>query len=363
MAETIEIDINAHDNTGKATKSVEANFRNLGRQISGIGSSMSNIFTRPLMDLERFLMKNSEIRAALAPAQKAWQDLGNELAVSLVPVIKDLTPALISLAGSLSDVIKAFSALPPGTKEAIVSFVGIMGALGPVLIGIGQLYTFIGSLSGAWATLSGILAPLGTTVLPAIGAGLAAISAPVWLLIGAIALLGVTIAVFGKQAWQTITDIGGIFTALWQLLLIKIDQIKSAWLSVDWGGIGKNLMQGIANGIYAGWNWVVDAARNAATAAFNAAKNVLGIRSPSVVFEGIGMNMMKGMANGISQNAGIPSSATNKAVSATVPSATNNSTQGGGGVTLVYSPMISLASQAEVEKNLLPMMRKLQRSM
>jgi hypothetical protein len=110
--------------------------------------------------------------------------------------------------------------------------------------------------------LSGILAPLGTTVLPAIGAGLAAISAPVWLLIGAIALLGVTIAVFGKQAWQTITDIGGIFTALWQLLLIKIDQIKSAWLSVDWGGIGKNLMQGMQKAFR--WMiWVVDAARNA----------------------------------------------------------------------------------------------------
>lgn len=344
MAETIEIDINARDNTGKAVKSVEANFRNLGRQLSGIGSSMSNIFTRPLMDLERFLMKNSEIQAALAPAQKAWQDLGNELAVSLVPVIKDLTPALISLAGSLSDVIKAFSALPPGTKEAIVAFVGIMGALGPVLIGAGQLVTFIGSLSGAWATLSGILAPIGTTVLPAIGAGLAAISAPVWLLIGAIALLGVTIAVFGKQAWQTITDIGGIFSALWTLIQIKIDQIKQAFLSVDWGGIGRNIINGIARGIQSiSLSGLIGGAiggiNKRANGGFTSGLTLVGERGPELVKLPPGSYVhtnseSKKMASG-----------------------------GNKSITLVYSPMISLASQAEVEKNLLPMMRKLQRSM
>jgi hypothetical protein len=38
-------------------------------------------------------------------------------------------------------------------------------------------------------------------------------------------------------------------------------------------------------------------------------------------------------------------------------------TGGNKSITLVYSPMVSLASQAEVENVLLPMMRKLKRSM
>lgn len=336
MAETIEIDINARDNTGKATKSVADNFRNLGRQISGIGSSMSNIFTRPLMDLERFLMKNSEVQAALEPARKAWSDLGNELAVSLVPVIKDLTPALISLAGSLSDVIKWFSALPPGTKDAIVAFVGIMGALGPVLIGVGQLVTFLGSLSGAWATLSGILAPLGTTVLPAIGAGLAAISAPVWLLIGAIALLGVTIAVFGKQAWQTIQDIGGIFSALWTLIQIKIEQIKQAFLSVDWGGIGRNIINGIANGIRSiSLSGLIGGAiggiNKRANGGFTSGLTLVGERGPELV--------------------NLPAGSYVNSNSASKRMARNSS----GGVIINYSPTMSLASEYEFRTKFAPL--------
>lgn len=249
MAEVIEIDINSIDNTSKAANSARMNFQKLGREITGIGNSMTNIFTRPIMGLERLIMKNKEVQATLAPVQEAWQKLGDQLDVSLIPVIKELTPALISMANSLSQIVTWFSSLPVGVQESIVAFVGILAAIGPVLVVVGQTITAISSLGAAWTSLTGMLAPLVSTVLPAIGAGLAAISAPVWLLIGAIALLGITIAVFGQRAWQTITDIGKIFQTLWLLIQIKIDQIKQAWLSVDWGGIGRNIINAVINGI------------------------------------------------------------------------------------------------------------------
>ena len=243
MAEVIEIDINALDNTSKAANSARMNFQKLGREITGIGQSMSNMFTRPIMQMSSFIMKNKEVQESMKPINEAFAKVGDQLAVSFVPVIKRITPALLSLADSLSKIIDWFSKLPPGVQDSIVAFTGIVAAVGPVLTVVGQLITAFGTVSAFFTTGAG--AGFGTAV-----AGVfATITAPVWLLIGAIALLGVTIAVFGKQAWQTVLDIGKIFQALWTLIQIKIDQIKQAWLSVDWGGIGRNIINAVINGI------------------------------------------------------------------------------------------------------------------
>ena len=243
MAEIIEIDINALDNTSKAANSARVNFQRLGREITGIGRSMTNIFTRPIMDLERFIMKNEEVQKAMKPINDAFTKVGDKLATSFVPIIERLTPALLSLADSLSKIIDWFSKLPPGVQDSIVAFTGIVAAIGPALVIIGQLVTAFGVVSTFFTTGAG--AGFGAAVAGVFGA----ITAPVWLLIGAIVLLGATIAIFGKQAWQTVTDIGKIFQALWTLIQIKIDQIKQAWLSVDWGGIGRNIITAVVNGI------------------------------------------------------------------------------------------------------------------
>jgi hypothetical protein len=357
MAETIEIDINAKDNTSAAANSARVNFQRLGREITGIGRSMTNIFTRPIMDLERFIMKNEEVQKAMKPINEAFTKVGDKLATSFVPIIERLTPTLLSLADSLSKIIDWFSKLPPGVQDSVLAFTGIVAAIGPALVIIGQLVTAFGVVSTFFTTGAG--AGFGAAVVGVFGA----ITAPVWLLIGAIVLLGATIAIFGKQAWQTVTDIGKIFQALWTLIQIKIDQIKQAFLSVDWGGIGRNIMEGIRNGIHQGISWIVNAARSAAQAAVDAARNLLGLHSPSLVFAGIGQNMMKGMANGINSNAKLPIAATSNVVSGTIPAATSTSNNNSTSVPFVYSPMISLASQAEAESVLLPMLRKLQRSM
>jgi hypothetical protein len=243
MAEVIEIDINAKDNTSRAANSARMNFQKLGREISGIGQSMTNIFTRPIMQMSSFIMKNKEVQEAMKPINEAFTKVGEKLATSFIPVIERLTPALLSLADSLSKIIDWFAKLPPGVQDSVVAFVGVVAAVGPVLTTIGSLITAFGTVATFFTTGAG--AGFGTAV-----AGVfATITAPVWLLIGAIGLLGVTIAIFGKQAWQTVTDIGKIFQTLWTLIQIKIDQIKQAWLSVDWGGIGRNIINAVINGI------------------------------------------------------------------------------------------------------------------
>ena len=333
MAEVIEIDINAKDNTSAAANSARVNFQRLGREITGIGRSMTNIFTRPIMDLERFIMKNEEVQKAMKPINEAFTKVGNQLATSFVPIIERLTPALLSLADSLSKIIDWFSKLPPGVQDSIVAFTGIVAAIGPALVIIGQLVTAFGVVSTFFTTGAG--AGFGAAVVGVFGA----ITAPVWLLIGAIVLLGATIAIFGKQAWQTVTDIGKIFQALWTLIQIKIDQIKQAWLSVDWGGIGRNIITAVVNGIRSisivgAIGNVVSGITKRATGGFASGLTLVGERGPELV----------SLPRGSYVNS---NSASQRMM--------------GGGGTFVYSPMFSLGNRAEVENTIAPMVKNIMR--
>lgn len=63
--------------------------------------------------------------------------------------------------------------------------------------------------------------------------------------------------------------------------------------------IGGNIIDGIKNGIVNGASRVVDAAKNMASDALNAAKNFLGIHSPSKEFEKLGKFVNQGFAKGL----------------------------------------------------------------
>lgn len=82
-----------------------------------------------------------------------------------------------------------------------------------------------------------------------------------------------------------------------------ISQVKNAFTSVDWGGVGRNIISGIANGLKGAAGAIVEAAKGAAESALNAAKNFLGIHSPSRVFrDQVGKMMALGMGIGFEKN-------------------------------------------------------------
>lgn len=64
--------------------------------------------------------------------------------------------------------------------------------------------------------------------------------------------------------------------------------------------IGKGIVDGIINGITSGANAIVESMKNIAYSAIDAAKNALGINSPSKVFMDIGKNTAIGFEEGIS---------------------------------------------------------------
>lgn len=104
-------------------------------------------------------------------------------------------------------------------------------------------------------------------------------------------------------AWTTLKttvdtalkDLWGFFVTLDKNLTSFFDEIIPEALA-----LGTNIVQGIANGISNGAGKIADAARGAASAAFEAAKKLLGIESPSKLMrDQIGLNFSKGMAIGI----------------------------------------------------------------
>lgn len=87
-----------------------------------------------------------------------------------------------------------------------------------------------------------------------------------------------------------------------------ISQIKNAFTSIDWGTVGSNIIKGIASGLKSAGGAIVEAAKSAAKSALNAAKDFLGIHSPSRVFrDEVGKMMALGMGIGFDKNVPIKS--------------------------------------------------------
>lgn len=115
------------------------------------------------------------------------------------------------------------------------------------------------------------------------------------------------ILIIGKLTAGLIQAIPQVVAAIPQI----INSIKNAFTSVDWGSVGRNLIQGIANGLAGAASLIVDAAKNAAQSAFNAAKSFLGINSPATKGIWLGDMYDEGVALGIKDNAGEITKATN----------------------------------------------------
>lgn len=96
-----------------------------------------------------------------------------------------------------------------------------------------------------------------------------------------------------------------------------LSAIKSAFDNFSLFDIGKNLIQGLIDGV----NNMIETAKNAVanvgTAVIDKVKNVLGIHSPSTVFAEIGGYIDQGLANGITGSLGYVNDAMNKLVDAT----------------------------------------------
>lgn len=82
--------------------------------------------------------------------------------------------------------------------------------------------------------------------------------------------------------------------------------------------LGKDLVEGLWQGIKNAWSWLVDSVKNLGSNLINSVKGLFGIKSPSRVFREIGLYLDEGLKEGIEQGANeVVESAENVATSIT----------------------------------------------
>lgn len=99
-----------------------------------------------------------------------------------------------------------------------------------------------------------------------------------------------------------------------------ISSIKNAFTGVNWGGVGMNIIRGIAAGVASAAGELVNAAVNAAKNALDWVKSKLGIHSPSRVFrDQVGVMIGRGAAIGVERSAPALKNAADAMVAAAIP--------------------------------------------
>ncbi len=75
--------------------------------------------------------------------------------------------------------------------------------------------------------------------------------------------------------------------------------------ALDWEGLGNNIIDGMAKGVKSSTDLLIDSVKNAALESLKAAKNALGIKSPSREFAKLGAYMSEGMAIGVTDSSNL----------------------------------------------------------
>lgn len=97
-----------------------------------------------------------------------------------------------------------------------------------------------------------------------------------------------------KKAAGAIRDLFNAFLELPGISNI-VDNIKN----IDLTQVGRNIIQGLQNGLTSGLTSIPDLLANIGTALLNAIKEVLGIHSPSTEAQDVGENFIQGLINGL----------------------------------------------------------------
>ena len=215
---------------------------------------------------------------------------------NLANAINDNAPTLLgaglqAIATLAMGIVQAIPTLIANIPAIFSAFVSVWSALDWLSLGRNAI-TFLGN--GITGMLS-FIGSCGTNVVSAIR--------------GAIQNLPSTLSNLGKVAMYNLQGaISGALGAVKGAALRIASNIESAFLSLPDRvvSIGRNIVQGIANGIAGAAGIVVNKITGVVGGAIEAAKNLLGIHSPSRVFRKIFGYVMEGAALGIDDTADEP---------------------------------------------------------
>lgn len=101
------------------------------------------------------------------------------------------------------------------------------------------------------------------------------------------------------RAWRAIED---VFKTAWDNIVLMFsgfgEEIRGIIEDTDWAEFGRNIMEGIRDGLYEGTQWVIEAVKAMSDAVIAIIKGFFGIKSPSKLMrDEIAKNLVLGMVD------------------------------------------------------------------
>lgn len=222
-----------------------------------------------------------------------------EIAETAVTIISDFTTQIeenlptiiqagITIIGNLArGIVQNLPAFISAAVTAIGRFISTITANLPQILSRGV--SIVNTLSRGILSLAGLLLSAAIQLMARFVSGIAGKLGDV---------LNKGREIVNKIASGVLGNIGRFLSTVPTLF----SRFVSSFRGKNWGSIGTNIINGIANGIRNSVGKIVEAAKGAAKRAFDAAKNFLGIKSPSRLFrDKIGKMMAEGMAIGFDE--------------------------------------------------------------
>lgn len=308
----------------------------IGPILSQIGTTFQTAF-QPVVG-----MVQSQLLPALKPLMSALQNLGNAIMPIITAAIQTIAPVLSTL---VSNIGQTMSVIATAVTPVINNIASLIQAVLPAIQSAFQICgTYIQGVINAVfpfiqtvvTSVMNVINTIITTVLAAINGdwsgvweGVKNIVSSVWNGIQSI-VSGAINAVAGIIS-SVLSGISGIFSSVWNGIRGAVSSAWNGITSAVSSGVssmmnfitsiprrimgvfsgagswllsaGQNIIQGLINGITNAIGGAISAVKNAVGGIIDGAKSLLGIASPSKVFDReIGRMIPAGLGRGVSEN-------------------------------------------------------------
>lgn len=308
----------------------------IGPILSQIGTTFQTAF-QPVVGIVQ-----SQLLPALQPLMSALQNLGNAVMPVITAAIQTVAPVLATV---VSNVMQTMSVIATTVTPVITNIAALIQAVLPVIQSVFQswgsaiqgvinaVFPFIQTVV---TSVMNVINAIITTVLAAINGdwsgvweGIQNIVSSVW--DGIKSIVSSAINAVSSVISSVLSSISGIFSSVWngirgavssawsgitsavssgvRSMMSFITSIPSRIMGVFSGAgswllsAGQNIIQGLINGITNAVGGAISAVKNAVSGIIDGAKSMLGIHSPSKVFDReIGRMIPAGLGRGVSEN-------------------------------------------------------------
>lgn len=308
----------------------------IGPILSQIGTTFQTAF-QPVVEIVQ-----SQLLPALQPLMSALQNLGNAIMPIITAAIQTIAPVLSTL---VSNIGQTMSVIATAVTPVINNIASLIQAVLPAIQSAFQIWgTYIQGVINAVfpfiqtivTSVMNVVNAIISTVLAAINGdwsvvweGIQNIVSSVWNGIQSI-VSGAINAVSGVIS-SVLSGISGIFSSVWNGIKGAVSSAWSGITSAVSSGVssmmnfitsipsrimgvfsgagswllsaGENIIQGLINGIKNAIGGAISAVKDAVGGIIDGAKSLLGIASPSKVFDReIGRMIPAGLGRGVSEN-------------------------------------------------------------